>query len=49
MTTYEIINLEAREKAAYRLDSLAAKAERKGDLARAAELRRRAEFLRSQE
>ena len=38
---------EAKHNAAYRLESLAVKAERKGDLNRAQELRRRSEFLRS--
>ncbi len=48
MTLYESRIQEAREKATYRLDTLAAKAEKKGDLARAEELRRRAEYLRSE-
>ncbi len=40
-----IIAADAREKAIFRLETLALKAERKGDLKRAMELRRRARFL----
>jgi|GEM_PF-6046261 len=39
---------DARENAAARLETLALKAERKGDLKRAEELRHRAEFLRAE-
>ena len=48
MTTYEIRITDAMEKAMARLEALAWKAERKGDLARAQELRRRVEVLRAE-
>lgn len=40
---------EAKHNAIYRLEMLASKAERKGDLPRAEELRQRAEYLRTQQ
>ena len=45
---YESRINEAREKAAYRLNTLAIKAERKQDYARATELRRRIEILKAE-
>jgi hypothetical protein len=47
-TIYAEAALEAKEKATARLLNLAHRAEHKGDLARAEELRRRAEVLRGE-
>lgn len=47
MTNINTICEEAKSKAIYRLSNLALKAERKQDYARAEELRRRIEILKS--
>ena len=48
MTTYEIRVTDAMERAMARLEALALRAERKGDLERAQELRWRVEVLRTE-
>ena len=47
METYEMAIEAARGNAIHRMKILAAKAERKGDLVRASELKSRIEFLKS--
>ena len=47
MKNTAIIAADARENAIQRLETLASKADHKGELKRAEELRKRAEFLRS--